>query len=187
MSRKDTFLRLRHDSHKENAKGKRVFMIHDFKNTEIWEDKASDTLKLGNSKLASPPTSLVFQVLLGASVKARHWHFTFAIRAPLKAANLHIPVAVWRPLLFLKQSTYTLQLLLGALWKRSTSTLQLLMYPLQKQSTYTLQLMLRSPSKAEYLHIALGGSLKAEYLLITVVVEVHVKRRVLASASLASP
>ena len=72
MSRKDTFLRLRHDSHKENAKGKRVFMIHDFKNTEIWEDKASDTLKLGNSKLASPPTSLVFQVLLGASVKARH-------------------------------------------------------------------------------------------------------------------
>jgi len=61
------------------------------------------------------------------------------------------------------------------------------MYPLQKQSTYTLQLMLRSPSKAEYLHIALGGSLKAEYLLITVVVEVHVKSRVLASASLASP
>jgi len=32
----------------------RVFMIHKFENTERWEDKAGNTQKLGNSKLASP-------------------------------------------------------------------------------------------------------------------------------------
>jgi len=36
----------------ENAKG---CMIHNFENTERWEDKAGNTQKLGNSKLASPP------------------------------------------------------------------------------------------------------------------------------------
>jgi len=35
----------------------RVFMIHNFENTERWEDKAGNTQKLGNSKLAS---SLLF-------------------------------------------------------------------------------------------------------------------------------
>jgi len=30
-------------------------MMHNFENTESWEDKASNTWKLGNSKLASPP------------------------------------------------------------------------------------------------------------------------------------
>jgi len=29
-------------------------MIHNFENTESWEDKAGNTSKLGNSKLASP-------------------------------------------------------------------------------------------------------------------------------------
>jgi len=29
-------------------------MIHNFENTEWWEDKAGNTQKLGNSKLASP-------------------------------------------------------------------------------------------------------------------------------------
>jgi len=33
----------------------RVFMIHNFENTERWEDKAGNTQKLGNGKLASPP------------------------------------------------------------------------------------------------------------------------------------
>ena len=43
-----------------------------------------------------------------------------------------------------KYSTYTLQLLLGALWKHSrpTYTLQLVLGPLWEQSTYTLQLLL---------------------------------------------
>ena len=33
-------------------------MIHNFENTESWEHMATNTLKLGNSKLASPPSSL---------------------------------------------------------------------------------------------------------------------------------
>jgi len=32
-----------------------VFMIKKICNTEKWEDKAGHTLKLGNSKLVSPP------------------------------------------------------------------------------------------------------------------------------------
>jgi len=32
-----------------------VFMMHNFENIERWEDKAGNTQKLGNSKLASPP------------------------------------------------------------------------------------------------------------------------------------
>jgi len=38
---KDMFLRLRHD--RQNRKCKRVFVIHSFKNTESWENKASNT------------------------------------------------------------------------------------------------------------------------------------------------
>jgi len=30
-------------------------MIHNFENTKRWEDKAGNTQKLSNSKLASPP------------------------------------------------------------------------------------------------------------------------------------
>ena len=30
-------------------------MIHNFENTESWEDKASNTQKLSDTKLASPP------------------------------------------------------------------------------------------------------------------------------------
>jgi len=36
-------------------------MIHNFKNTEIWEDKANNTHKLSNSKLTSSLTSLVLR------------------------------------------------------------------------------------------------------------------------------
>jgi len=36
-------------------------MMHNFKNTESWEDKAINTLS--DSKLASPPTSPVLQLL----------------------------------------------------------------------------------------------------------------------------
>ena len=50
---KDMFLRLRHDWHRRKCK--RVFMKHNFDNTEKWEDKASNTQKMCNSKLASPP------------------------------------------------------------------------------------------------------------------------------------
>ena len=56
MPPKDTFLRIQHDWH--NKKCKRVFMIHYFKNTESYEDKASNTKKLSDSKLESPPISL---------------------------------------------------------------------------------------------------------------------------------
>jgi len=37
-------------------------MIRNFKNTESWEDKASNTLKLSESKVASPP-SLAFPLV----------------------------------------------------------------------------------------------------------------------------
>jgi len=39
-------------------------MIHNFQNTEIWEDKASNTQKLIDSKLASPPTYLLLRPIL---------------------------------------------------------------------------------------------------------------------------
>jgi len=39
----------------EGRKCKWVFMICNFEKTERWEDKASNTEKLGNGKLASPP------------------------------------------------------------------------------------------------------------------------------------
>ena len=38
----------------QKDKMQRVFMIRNFENTERWEDKAGNTQKLGNSKLASP-------------------------------------------------------------------------------------------------------------------------------------
>jgi len=40
-------------------------MIHNFKIIECWKDKTSNTYKLSDSKLASAPTSLVLQLLLG--------------------------------------------------------------------------------------------------------------------------
>jgi len=36
----------------------RVFMIHNFENTENWEDNAGNISKLGNSKVASSPILL---------------------------------------------------------------------------------------------------------------------------------
>jgi len=39
-------------------------MMHNFKISESWEDKASDIQQLSDSKLSSSPTSLVLQFLL---------------------------------------------------------------------------------------------------------------------------
>jgi len=75
---KNTFLRLRHVGH--NRKCKSVFMMHNFNNTESWEGKANN--KLSDSKLASPPISLVLQFLLEARLKAEHLHITVAVGAP---------------------------------------------------------------------------------------------------------
>jgi len=40
---KDTFLRLRHDWHSRRWNCKRVFMIHNFGNTESWKDTDGNT------------------------------------------------------------------------------------------------------------------------------------------------
>jgi len=40
---KDMFLRLRHNWNRRRRKCKRMFMIHNFENTESWEDKAGNT------------------------------------------------------------------------------------------------------------------------------------------------
>ena len=55
-------------------------MMHNFNNTESWEGKANN--KLSDSKLASPPISLVLQFLLEARLKAEHLHITVAVGAP---------------------------------------------------------------------------------------------------------
>ena len=47
-----------------NRKWKKVFIIHNFKNTESWEDKASNAQRSSDTKVAPPPTSLVLQLLL---------------------------------------------------------------------------------------------------------------------------
>jgi len=39
----DTFLRLQHGWHSRRRKCKGVFMIHNFENTESWEDNAGKT------------------------------------------------------------------------------------------------------------------------------------------------
>ena len=84
-------------------------MMHNFKISESWEDKASDIQQLSDSKLSSSPTSLVLQFLLKSPWKQS----TYTFQLPL------------RP--YWKRSTYTLHCYLGPPWKQSTYTLQLLL------------------------------------------------------------
>jgi len=65
-------------------------MMHNFENTESWEDKASN--KLNDGKLAPPSTSLVLQLLLEAPWKAEHLHIVVAVGAHLKERHLRIKV-----------------------------------------------------------------------------------------------
>ena len=92
-------------------------------------------------------------------------HIRDACGGPVKSEYLLITVeiaAVW------KQSTYTLQLLLRALWNQNISnTLEFLLEapltanffyiifvfgPLRKQGSYTLQFLLGAPLQTSYLH-----------------------------------
>jgi len=61
---KNLFLRVRHDWHSRERKRKRVFMIHNFENTERWEDTVGNTkvrphqVGISRTSLFSRPISL---------------------------------------------------------------------------------------------------------------------------------
>jgi len=125
-------------------------MIHNFKNAERWEDKASNTQNESGSKLASTPASLVLQWLLGALWKRSTYTLHLLLAAPLNAEYLHITITIavgspcksrvlphyigcWGPLW--KKSTYTSQLLPWELWKQSLAHSICYWGPFWKQST----------------------------------------------------
>ena len=104
------------------------------------------------------------KLLLGAPLKASHFHNTITVGSLLESKEFYITVAVGSPFESILLTHYDC-----CLW------------PLWKYSTCTLQLLLGAPLKAWYLHIAVvvGVPLKAGYLHITVAVRGPFESKVL--------
>jgi len=73
-------------------------MIHNFENTVIWEDKASSTWKVSDSKLVFPPPSLVLQFLLGPHCKKRTDTLQLLYWSPFESRVVTYYSCCWGPL-----------------------------------------------------------------------------------------
>ena len=97
------------------------------------------------------------------------FYIIFVVGTPLKARCLHMIMAVGGGLS--KQSTYTLQFLLGApsmkFKCRVLTRFSGCWGPLWKQSTFKLQLLLGAPFKAKYLHSAVSVGVPFESRVLT--------------------